>query len=231
MTMQHGTLQHSTSAIAMTSPVMSVCTWNLVLAPNGASCTSLQRVIFSKKSLLGNISRCADKTLQTATFAPFCCSWFTPFILDLCVLTEALQLYRELMHSLQHHLVCIPCELSATAMAVSREQQHRLRLNTSVLIGLPWIVVQLYVTDDDIVQTSASISRSFALMQQYGLLLAQPSLCSPFESATWQNPLYKDARLILQYTTFVEIMVPMFNMNFFTSKVIATLEHAETGMP
>lgn len=92
-------------------------------------------------------------------------------------------------------------------------------------------MVQLYVTDDDIVQTSASISRSFALMQQYGLLLAQPSLCSPFESATWQNPLYKDARLILQYTTFVEIMVPMFNMNFFTSKVIATLEHAETGMP
>lgn len=88
---------------------------------------------------------------------------------------------------------------------------------------------QLYVTDDDIVQTSASISRAFALMQQYGLLLAQPSLCSPFESATWQNPLYKDARLVLQYTTFVEIMVPMFNMNFFTSKVIATLEHAETG--
>lgn len=88
---------------------------------------------------------------------------------------------------------------------------------------------QLYVTDDDIVQTSASISRAFALMQQFGLLLAQPSLCSPFESATWQNPLYKDARLILQYTTFVEIMVPMFNMNFFTSKVIATLEHAETG--
>jgi len=90
-------------------------------------------------------------------------------------------------------------------------------------------VLQLYVTDDDIVQTSASISRAFALMQQFGLLLAQPSLCSPFESATWQNPLYKDARLILQYTTFVEIMVPMFNMNFFTSKVIATLEHAETG--
>lgn len=66
-------------------------------------------------------------------------------------------------------------------------------------------------------------------MQHYGLLLAQPSLCSPFESATWQNPLYKDARVILQYTTFVEIMVPIFNMNFFTSKVIDTLEHAETG--
>jgi hypothetical protein len=116
-------------------------------------------------------------------------------------------------------------------LALSPEQQHRLRLTISVLIGLPSTVVQLYVTDDDIVQTSASISRSFALMQQYGLLLAQPSLCSPFESATWQNPLYKDARLILQYTTFVEIMVPMFNMNFFTSKVIATLEHAETGTP
>ena len=89
--------------------------------------------------------------------------------------------------------------------------------------------VQLYVTDDDIIQTSQTISRAFALMQQYGLLLAQPSLCSPFESTTWQNPLYKDARLILQYTTFVEIMVPIFNMHFFVSKIIDTLEHAETG--
>ena len=88
---------------------------------------------------------------------------------------------------------------------------------------------QLYVTDDDIVQTSQTISRAFALMHEYGLLLAQPSLCSPFESATWQNPLYKDARLVLQYTTFVEIMVPIFNMHFFVSKVIDTLEHAETG--
>ena len=66
-------------------------------------------------------------------------------------------------------------------------------------------------------------------MQEYGLLLAQPSLCSPFESTTWLNPLYKDARVILQYTTFVEIMVPIFNMKFFTSKVVDTLEHAETG--
>lgn len=66
-------------------------------------------------------------------------------------------------------------------------------------------------------------------MQQYGLLLAQPSLCSPFESTTWLSPLYKDARVILQYTTFVEIMVPIFNMKFFTSKVVDTLEHAETG--
>ncbi|KAL3156378.1 hypothetical protein ABBQ38_000692 [Trebouxia sp. C0009 RCD-2024] len=88
---------------------------------------------------------------------------------------------------------------------------------------------QLYVTDDDIVQTSHTISRAFALMQQYGLLLAQPSLCSPFESTTWLNPLYKDARVILQYTTFVEIMVPIFNMKFFTSKVVDTLENAETG--
>ena len=75
------------------------------------------------------------------------------------------------------------------------------------------------------------MSKTFALMEQYGLLLAQPSLCSPFESQTWQNPLYKDPRVVLQYTTFVEIMVPLFNMDFFTSKVVATLEHAETGAP
>ena len=41
------------------------------------------------------------------------------------------------MYSLQNHLVCIPYELSAAAMAVSPEQQHRLHLNSSVLIGLP----------------------------------------------------------------------------------------------
>ena len=34
---------------------------------------------------------------------------------------------------------------------------------------------------------------------------------------------------MLHYTTFVEIMVPMFEMQFFVSKVVRTLEHAETG--
>ena len=91
--------------------------------------------------------------------------------------------------------------------------------------------LQLYVTDDDIAQTAASISQAFAVMQQYDLQLAQPSLCSGYESATWQPPLYRDPRMVLQFTTFIEIMVPMFSMEFFTSQVIATLENAETGAP
>ena len=66
-------------------------------------------------------------------------------------------------------------------------------------------------------------------MQLYGLKLAQPSLCSSFESQTWQGPLFKDSRTVLHYTTFVEIMVPMFEMQFFVTKVVRTLEHAETG--
>lgn len=91
------------------------------------------------------------------------------------------------------------------------------------------VCLQVYVTDDDIAQTAASMSRSFAVMQQHGLQLAQPSLCSGFESHTWQPPLFRDPRVMLQFTTFVEIMVPMFNMEFFTSKVIETLENAQTG--
>ena len=89
--------------------------------------------------------------------------------------------------------------------------------------------MQLYVTDDDIAQTAASMSRAFSLMQHYGLQLAQPSLCSWFESHTWQPPLFRDPRIVMRFTTFVEIMVPMFNMEFFTSQVVATLENAETG--
>lgn len=89
----------------------------------------------------------------------------------------------------------------------------------------------MYVTDDDIIQTTDIVNRAFAEMQLYGLKLAQPSLCSSFESQTWQGPLFKDPRTVLHYTTFVEIMVPMFEMQFFVSKVVRTLEHAETGEP
>ena len=93
------------------------------------------------------------------------------------------------------------------------------------------MVLQVYVTDDDIIQTTDIVNRAFAEMQLYGLKLAQPSLCSSFESQTWQGPLFKDPRTVLHYTTFVEIMVPMFEMQFFVSKVVRTLEHAETGEP
>lgn len=89
--------------------------------------------------------------------------------------------------------------------------------------------LQVYVTDDDIIQTTDIVNRAFAEMDMYGLKLAQPSLCSSFESQTWQGPLFKDPRTVLHYTTFVEIMVPMFEMQFFKSKVVRTLEHAETG--
>lgn len=89
--------------------------------------------------------------------------------------------------------------------------------------------MQVYVTDDDIIQTSEIVDKAFAEMKQYGLKLAQPSLCSSFESQTWQGPLFKDPRVVLHYTTFVEIMVPMFEMEFFVTKVVRTLEHAETG--
>ena len=99
-----------------------------------------------------------------------------------------------------------------------------LNINKSCLVCL-----QLYVTDDDIAQTAASMSTAFAIMQYYGLQLAQPSLCSWFESHTWQQLLFSDPRIIVRFTTFVEIMVPMFSMQFFTSQVVATLENAETG--
>ena len=119
--MQHGTLLHSTLAIVMTLPVASVSTWNPVLALNGASCTNLQRVIFFKKSLLGNISRCVDEKLQTATFAPICCSCFMLFMLGLSISRGAFQLYSGLLHSSQS--ATQPCLHDMRAVSYSYSSQ------------------------------------------------------------------------------------------------------------
>ena len=45
--------------------------------------------------------------------------------------------------------------------------------------------LQVYLPDDDIIQTGAIINTIFDVQQQYHLDLCQPSLCSETESFTW----------------------------------------------
>ncbi|KAL3132101.1 hypothetical protein ABBQ32_008710 [Trebouxia sp. C0010 RCD-2024] len=91
---------------------------------------------------------------------------------------------------------------------------------------------QVYVPDDDIIQLAVSISDMFNIQETYGLELAQPALCSNVESHTIHVNdflLWKEATTVLRYGTFVEIMVPLFSMRFFSTDVTTTLSTADSG--
>ena len=88
----------------------------------------------------------------------------------------------------------------------------------------------MYIPDDDIVQLSSSIDRAFDIQEVYGLDLAQPSLCSRIESDSVHGQgMYMESPTILRYGTFVEIMVPLFSMDFFKGNVTDTLSTSASG--
>ena len=92
--------------------------------------------------------------------------------------------------------------------------------------------LQVYVPDDDIVQLGSSINRAFDVQEVYGLELAQPSLCSRVESDSVHGQgMYMEGPTVLRYGTFVEIMVPLFSMNFFKGNVTDTLSTSASGAP
>lgn len=69
----------------------------------------------------------------------------------------------------------------------------------------------------------------FEVFHAYGLLLAQPSLCpSPFRATYWRY-LHQHPASVLRFITFVEIMAPVFEMNFFQGLVRPTLYNAFAG--
>ena len=92
------------------------------------------------------------------------------------------------------------------------------------------LFTQVYVPDDDIVQLSSSINRAFDIQQVYGLQLAQPALCSRIESETIHvTGMWMESPTVLRYTTFIEIMVTLFSMEFFKGNVTKTLATADSG--
>ncbi|KAA6420076.1 MAG: hypothetical protein FRX49_09925, partial [Trebouxia sp. A1-2] len=99
--------------------------------------------------------------------------------------------------------------------AWQNEYQHRYNL--------------VYIPDDDILQTTATIDSVFNIHTQHDLLLSQPVLCSWLESHTASWDMVKGPTTVLRYTNFVEIMVPLFSMSVFNSTVISTMSHADTG--
>ena len=73
--------------------------------------------------------------------------------------------------------------------------------------------------------------RMFAMMAEYDLVLAHPSICSDLESQAHLNDLLKrQPTNRLRYTMAVDILAPLFHMPFFQDSVIPTLQNATYGM-
>jgi hypothetical protein len=73
------------------------------------------------------------------------------------------------------------------------------------------------VADDDVeFFDTCTINRIFEVFRAYNLLLGQPSLCrTPYRSTYWDLLYSNRPETVLRYVTFVEIMAPIFNMEFF----------------
>jgi len=69
----------------------------------------------------------------------------------------------------------------------------------------------------------------FEIFTSYGLLLGQPSLCRTPHRASYWDILYQNNGTTLRYSSFVEIMAPIFEMGFFRRVVGPSLWNAYTG--
>ncbi|KAG7671821.1 hypothetical protein Ndes2526B_g07269 [Nannochloris sp. 'desiccata'] len=87
------------------------------------------------------------------------------------------------------------------------------------------------VADDDVeFFDTCSINRIFEVFNAYKLVLGQPSLCrTPYRSTYWDLLYSNRKETVLRYVTFVEIMAPVFEMDFFNGVVKPSLWNAYTG--
>ena len=73
--------------------------------------------------------------------------------------------------------------------------------------------------DDDLEMDTCTINKVFEVMEQYDLVLAQPSVCAGEGSATWRPELHQNPQYLLRYVTFVEVMSPAYRMDFFDAVI------------
>ncbi|KAL6776590.1 hypothetical protein ACKKBG_A21765 [Auxenochlorella protothecoides x Auxenochlorella symbiontica] len=84
--------------------------------------------------------------------------------------------------------------------------------------------------DDDLIMADVGVlNTAFAAVTAFRLLLAQPSVCRAHWSFTPYETLRQRDESILRYTNLVEIMAPIFDMDFFDELVRLTLYNAHYG--
>lgn len=93
----------------------------------------------------------------------------------------------------------------------------------------------IMVADDDLIMDTCVINRSFEIHSAYHLLLSQPSLCAPPPGSplpTWYPMVLQSTMVnfpVLRLSTFVEIMAPIFETDFFFGFILPSLYNAYTG--
>ncbi|GAB4822225.1 hypothetical protein N2152v2_009271 [Parachlorella kessleri] len=85
------------------------------------------------------------------------------------------------------------------------------------------------VADDDLDMDTCVISRAFDVFHEYGLLMAQPSICRrPGVHSNWEL-LYQRPSFVLRFTSFVEIMAPIFDMDLYNGLIAPSCYNAHFG--
>ncbi|GAB4813813.1 hypothetical protein N2152v2_000859 [Parachlorella kessleri] len=90
----------------------------------------------------------------------------------------------------------------------------------------------VWLADDDLIMDTRSLNSFFAIMKQYDLLLAQPSVCQGTQevpSASNMEAAHQQAGNLLRYHTLVEIMGPAMRMDFFHSVYRHVINASHTG--
>lgn len=77
----------------------------------------------------------------------------------------------------------------------------------------------IMLPDDDLGMDTCTINAVFELMRRYDVLLGQPSVCEADKPGTWRPELHQRIQYELRFTTFVEVMAPVFRMDFFDEVV------------
>jgi len=86
------------------------------------------------------------------------------------------------------------------------------------------------ILDDDIEISASELTTFFDLFVRadLNLVLAQPSLCPGSETAWWETVIQRD-RMLLHYTSFVELMAPTASVEFFKTVIAPTLNESYFG--
>lgn len=89
----------------------------------------------------------------------------------------------------------------------------------------------IMIPDDDVLMDTCTINRAFELFHAYNLLMAQPSLCAEYRSSTWYPLVYQSSPSlsVMRLVTFVEIMAPIYQMEYFSHVIAPSLYNAFSG--
>ncbi len=107
----------------------------------------------------------------------------------------------------------VPDQIPFGEFFCHQPRTHKLSAFCNVARHHPWLMEyeNIWLPDDDIEVSWKDINRMFNIFDRTGLSLAQPSLRVGSDCHINHPITQQDTRYLLRYTTFVEIMCPLFS--------------------